>query len=271
MRGEDACKFICWSCAVALDAGHPKFMANLPPDLSVVIPCYRDAPHLRANVESVIRVLQGTRHSFEIILVNDASPDRDREIILELMTDFPEFLRMVDHPVNTGRGRAVTDGMLEARGKYTGFLDIDLEVAAHYIAPLVAQLEDGADVACAHRIYRTTFSLVHRAVLSMGYSRLVRAMLREDLADTEAGFKFFRRERILPVLSECKDPGWFWDTEIMVRAKLAGLRIAFLPVLFLRNPDKSSTVRIWHDSVTYWKRLMPFRREVEGLRRATRL
>jgi hypothetical protein len=57
-----------------------------------------------------------------------------------------------------------------------------------------------------------------------------------------------------------QDQGWFWDTEIMVRAHLAGLRIAELPALFARCTDKKSTVRIWRDSLDYFRKLRQFSR-----------
>lgn len=236
-------------------------------DLSVIIPCYRDAPHLRQNVAEVVRTLQQTRLSWELILVNDASPDRDLEVAREVIAEWPEeTIHLINHEHNTGRGRAVMDGMAVANGRHAGFLDIDLEVPAHYIPAMVRRLENGADVVCAHRIYKTKYGLLHRAIISGGYIALVRKMLGVDLHDTEAGYKFFRLDAIKPVLESCRDQGWFWDTEIMVRSQLAGLKMDFLPVLFLRNPDKSSTVKVVSDSITQWKRLVEFRAELKELR-----
>ena len=84
-------------------------------------------------------------------------------------------------------------------------------------------------------------------------------MLKNDMPDTEAGCKFFNRERILPVLASCEDQGWFWDTEIMLRSRMAGLKIEFPTVLFVRRPDKATTVRLIHDVIEYWRRLFKFR------------
>lgn len=229
-------------------------------DLSLILPCYKDAPHLRASVVEIVRVLESIRCSWEIIFVNDASPDRDREVIRELLAeDSSGRLRFIDHEKNTGRGEAVRDGFLAARGEFCGFIDIDLEVPAIYMLSMLLALQQGADVACAHRIYKLRLGILHRAVLSRGYSFLTRLLLRNNMPDTEAGYKFFRRERVLPVLATCEDPGWFWDTEIMLRCQMAGLKIAFPPTLFLRRADKASTVRIAHDVVEYWRRLLRFR------------
>ncbi len=235
------------------------------PLLSLVIPCYKDAPHLRANTSEIIHVLGAMKLSWEIIFVNDASPDDCREIIQQMIAeDSTGRLRLVDHQQNTGRGRAVHDGIMAATGRHCGFLDIDLEVAATYILPMVLALEAGADVACAWRVYKLRFLILHRALLSKGYSFISRKMLRNDMPDTEAGCKFFNRERILPVLATCEDQGWFWDTEIMLRSRMAGLKIEFPTVLFVRRPDKATTVRLIHDVIEYWRRLFKFRAAIRG-------
>ena len=240
-------------------------MSALPPLLSLVIPCYKDAPHLRANTDEIIRVLGAMNLSWEIIFVNDASPDECREIIQQMIAeDTSGRLRLDDHVQNTGRGRAVHDGIMVATGRYCGFLDIDLEVAATYILPMVLALEAGADVACAWRVYKLRFLILHRALLSRGYSFISRKMLKNDMPDTEAGCKFFNRERILPVLASCEDQGWFWDTEIMLRSRMAGLKIEFPTVLFVRRPDKATTVRLIHDVIEYWRRLFKFRSAIRS-------
>ncbi len=229
-------------------------------ELSLIIPCYKDAPHLRANTLEIIQVLETIHVDWEIIFVNDASPDNCLEIIQRMIAqDTTGRLRCVNHEQNTGRGRAVHDGILAAHGRFCGFLDIDLEVPAHYILPMLLALGHGADVACAQRVYKLRWRILHRAFLSRGYSMVSKWMLHSNLPDTEAGYKFFNRERILPVLDTCLDRGWFWDTEIMLRSQMAGLKIECPMVLFVRRPDKATTVRLVHDIIEYWRRLWQFR------------
>ena len=102
-----------------------------------------------------------------------------------------------------------------------------------------------------------------RYLMSRGYSFLVRRLLGVNLQDTETGFKFFRREKLLPILEQIRDPGWFWDTEFMVRALRKGLRIVEIPGAYLRRYDKTSTVRGLRDSAEYFLKLLSFRRELE--------
>jgi glycosyltransferase AglD len=236
----------------------------VPPDLSLVIACYNEEPLLETSVRETFRVLDGMRATSEVIFVDDRSGDRTREIIDTIIALHPgRALRKIEHSVNVGRGGTVADGIRAARGRYVGFLDIDLEVHARYIPSCLAALDEGYDVATALRIYKFTWRSVDRYILSTGYRALMRRLTRVSLQDTETGFKFFRRDRILPVLDQTEDTGWFWDTEIMVRAQRAGLRIVEIPALFIRRFDKRSSVNAIPDTIAYLKKLWRFRRELD--------
>ena len=71
---------------------------------------------------------------------------------------------------------------------------------------------------------------------------------------------------MLPLLDECQDPGWFWDTEIMALAKLSGLEVVEVPCLFLRRDDKRSTLRLLPATLDYLKKLAAFRRRLRSRR-----
>ncbi len=239
-----------------------------PIDLSLVLACYNEEGHFDDSVAEIIEVLENTRLSYEIIFVDDCSRDRTRNVIDDLVRENPKKpLRKIFHERNTGRGGAVSDGIRAAEGDVVGFLDIDLEVHAHYIPSFVLSILNGADVAMAHRVYKLHWLLLYRHILSRGYVWLVKTALGIPFEDTEAGYKFFRRERILPILEQTRDKGWFWDTEIIVRCLLAGYRIDEIPCLFIRRWEKQSTVRPIHDSLDYLAKLYRFQKEVRRLRR----
>ncbi len=232
-------------------------------DLSLVIACYNEEPILAESIREITSVLDATRYSYEVILVDDKSKDNTREIIKALVGQYKD-MRYIFHKRNTGRGGAVTDGILDARGTIVGFIDIDLETPAHYIPLMVQRVLNGADIATAWRIYKFHFHSLLRFITGKGYHELTRIMLKTRLKDTETGCKFFNREKILPILKQCRDQHWFWDTEIMVRAERAGLRIEEIPTLFSRRLDVQSTVKLWRDSYLYFKNLIRFRRELKN-------
>ncbi len=241
---------------------------NRPVDISIIIACYNERPVLSDSVARIVDIMNQTRYagSYELIFVDDVSKDGTVEIIQELISKYrPACLRLIRHSHNTGRGRAVMDGFEAAQGRIIGFLDIDLETPAHYIPLALLEIERGAEVVTAQRIYKFLWRTFYRQVLSMGYHKLVGAVLRLPLKDTEVGFKFFNRARALPVLLECKNPGWFWDTEVMTRSYYAGLKIVEIPTLFIKRYDKQSSVRLFHDSLEYFFKLRRFRLEARRL------
>jgi hypothetical protein len=117
-------------------------------------------------------------------------------------------------------------------------------------------------VATVRRIYAFQLRSLDRYFMSRGYSWLVRKLLGTALNDTETGYKFFRKQTLLPVLDEIHDPGWFWDTEFMIRAERRGLRVAEVSGAYVRRFDKTSTVSGLRDSVRYFGKLLQFRREL---------
>lgn len=236
------------------------------PDLSVVIACYQEEGHLRASVAELCATLASLGRRTELIFVEDASTDRTAAIVRELVAEAPDR-RAIFHERNVGRGGTVAEGFLAARGRMVGFLDIDLEVHCRWLAPVLAAIDAGADGATAFRSYATSFrpTFLVRQLLSKGYRWLFRRTFRVPFRDPETGFKFFVRERILPVLRQTQDRGWFWDSEILVLAHRAGLAIVEVPCRFERRADKKSTVRIVRDVWRYLRAMRAFRARLRQL------
>jgi glycosyltransferase AglD len=233
------------------------------PRLSVVVACYNEEEVLAKSFAEILEVLEDFGRPYEIVFVDDVSRDRTREILREIVATHPSApIQVILHDVNRGRGATVTDGFRAARGEIVGYLDVDLEVHARYIPSLVRAIEKGAEVATVRRIYAFQLHSLDRYFMSRGYSYLVRKLLGTALHDTETGYKFFRREALLPVLDEIHDPGWFWDTEFMIRAERRGLRVAEVPGAYVRRFDKTSTVSGLRDSARYFGKLLTFRREL---------
>lgn len=237
-------------------------------DLSVVIACYQEEGHLEDSVQQLCATLDQLGRRYELVFLEDKSRDRTAEIIRKIVAGKPHF-RAVYHDVNVGRGGTVTEGFRLAKGRIVGFLDIDLEVHCSFLPSVLAAIDAGADGATAFREYavgmRPTSILRH--VLSRGYRWLFRTMFAVPFRDPETGFKFFRRDKILPVVVQTRDKAWFWDSEIMVLAHQAGLKITEVPCRFVRRADKQSTVRIVRD---VWRYLVAIRAFKRRLRQAAR-
>ena len=230
------------------------------PYLSLVLACYNEAPHLESSFAEIRETLDQMKWPSEVIFVDDASRDKTREILASIVAAHPSLdLRVILHERNRGRGTTVTDGFRAARGKVAGYLDVDLEVHSRYVPSLVRAIEGGADIATVRRIYAFQVRSLDRYFMSRGYAFLVRRLLGLPFHDTETGYKFFRRDTVLPLLDEIEEGGWFWDTEFMARAHRRGLRVVEIPGAYVRREDKASTVRGLRDSARYFVQLVRFR------------
>ena len=235
----------------------------LRPEVSVVLACYNEEEVLEESFPEILGSLEELGRPFEIVFVDDHSRDRTREIIRSLADTHPDTpIQVLLHDRNQGRGATVTDGFRAALGTIVGYLDVDLEVHSRYIPSLVRTIARGADVATVRRIYAFQLRSLDRYLQSRGYSWLVQRLLHVPLHDTETGYKFFRRDRLLPVLDEIRDRGWFWDTEFMVRSLRHGLQIVEVPGAYIRRFDKTSKVSGLRDSLDYFLKLWAFRREL---------
>ncbi|MDD5423555.1 MAG: glycosyltransferase [Candidatus Omnitrophica bacterium] len=233
-------------------------------DVSIVIACYNDAPHLRANIGHIIDIMDLTRYSYEVIMVDDKSRDNSREMIDRIINERPErHLRKIFHERNMGRGRSVTDGFLEANGRMMGYIDIDLEIHARYIPSVLLEIEKGADFVIARRLFDLNYHSIVRFIVSKGYIRFSSIVLGMKRIDSESGFKFFNRETMLDTIKNVNDDHWFWDTEVVCRSRLADKKIVEVPALFIKLPHKPSTVKFSRDIIDYIKKLFSFRRELQ--------
>ena len=235
------------------------------PDLTVIVPLYQEGPTLHDSLVRLAACLAAHPRSWEIVLVDDGSRDGSRQVAEAWAEAYRRehptaVIRSAHHEGNRGRGAAVKTGLRAARGTVAGFLDIDLEVGERFIEPCVSAVEAGADVVVGEREYALQPRSWLRHLLSKGYAGLCRSVIHTSVRDTEAGFKWFRREALLPLLDRITDDGWFFDTEVVVRAERAGLVVTSVPVEFVRRFEKVSTVRPLRDSLVYLRRLFAFRR-----------
>lgn len=228
--------------------------------VSLILACFDDELSIQESTQKIIKILDSTRYDCELIFIDDASSDGSKKEISRIKSLYPSLkIQTIFHDKNVGRGGTVREGVLKAQGDIVGFLDIDLEVSENYLPAFIVAIESGADVAIGSRVYKIHLTSFHRHLGSVIYPFLVRKLLGLPFKDTEAGYKFFNRRKILPIAKKTKDNGWFWDTEIVARSFFAGLKIVEIPVLFIRRPEKKSSVKFFRDSWLQLIELLKFK------------
>lgn len=218
-------------------------------DISLILPCFNEAEHFDQSLSRIIAALDQTDYTYEIIFVEDKSIDKTKSLIKKALSKYPRHnLAVIFHERNFGRGRAVVDGFKKSQGKIIGYIDFDLEVGEWYLSKFIRTVEAGFDVVNAWRVYDFNIKSLMRWLASKGYVWLQKKLINLPFHDTEAGYKFFNRAKIIPLLKYCHNQGWFFDTEILALANKRNLKIQEIPVAFVRRSDKTSTVRLFRDS-----------------------
>ena len=164
--------------------------ATPTPSVSVVVPAYRSAASLRALVERLLAVLPERPAEFEIILVNDGSPDRCWALIADLARADPR-IRGIDLMRNFGQHNALLCGIRAARFDVIVTLDADLQHPPEEIPKLLAKLAEGFDV--VYGLPEKTRHGVRRDTASQLIRRLLKTM-HVETADIGNSFRAFRTE-----------------------------------------------------------------------------
>lgn len=118
------------------------------PGLSIVVPVYRSAGCVEALIAAIAAALRPTGLPYEVILVNDGSPDHSWAVIEELCHDHPEVVG-VDLRRNFGQDNAILTGLRLARGRAIAIMDDDLQHHPSDLPALLSKLDEGADVVYA--------------------------------------------------------------------------------------------------------------------------
>ena len=219
--------------------------------LDVVVPVYNEEAGLAPSVGRLLDHLDAMPWSFRVTIADNASTD-GTAVIARRLAHTHEAVRVV-HLAEKGRGRALKRVWMESDAEVLVYMDVDLSTDLNALLPLVAPLVSGhSDLAIGSRLRagsRVTRG-PKREVISRGYNLLVRQALRTRFSDAQCGFKAIRRDLAREVLPLVEDDAWFFDTELLVLAERAGLRIHEVPVDWVDDPDsRVDILRTAYDDV----------------------
>ena len=219
-------------------AGDPDAITVLPDptlDVSIVVPYYNPGDRLRTTVEHMVRVLDASGMTFEIIAVSDGSTDGS-PFTLE---GFPEsVVRRMEFARNIGKGHALRAGLGLGRGRYLGFIDADGDISPEFLAPFVSIMQtEEPDIIIGSK--RHPESSVHypplRRLYSWGYQHLIHLLFRLNVKDTQVGIKLVDRRVIADVLPLLRESRFALDLELLVLARRLGYtKIVEAPVRIRR-------------------------------------
>ncbi|GLZ37361.1 sugar translocase [Actinokineospora sp. NBRC 105648] len=217
----------------------PVATAGPAPVLDVVVPVHNEELDLEPCVRRLHEHLKTHfPYRFRITVADNASTDRTWAVAEGLAEELTG-VRAV-RLEQKGRGRALHTTWLGSDAEVLAYMDVDLSTDLAALSPLVAPLISGhSDVAIGSRLARGARVVrgPKRELISRCYNLILRGALAVRFSDAQCGFKAIRADVARTLLPHVADTGWFFDTELLVLAQRAGLRIHEVPVDWVDDPD----------------------------------
>jgi len=213
-------------------------------DSIVIIPTYNE----KENIERIIRKVFSLQQSFDVLIIEDNSPDGTANIVKKLMQEFPEKLFIEERKGKLGLGTAYIHGFkwaIKRNYAYVFEMDADFSHNPEDLSRLYdACANKGGDVAIGSR-YINGVNVVNwpmgRVLMSYFASIYVRFITRMKIMDTTAGFKCYRAEVLKAIdLDKIKFMGYAFQIEMKFTAWKLGFNVVEVPIIFTDRTEGSS-------------------------------
>ena len=209
------------------------------PVASIIIPIHNEESFLAGALMELRAGLETTGVAYELILCENGSTDKTRELASSLADAEPRTrLLTTDSP---DYGGAMKMGVLAARGPHIIVFDIDYS-SVDFMNEALALLED-CDVVLASKLAPETEDKrgPARRTITRGFSLVLKLLFNTKLSDTH-GMKAFRRKKIEPLVLQCRMSKDLFDTELILRAERNGLKIKEIPVIIEEKRAARSSI-----------------------------
>jgi dolichyl-phosphate beta-glucosyltransferase len=217
------------------------------PYLSVIIPAFNERERIEMTLRSIDTYLCSQAYSYELIVVDDGSSDGTTKFVQAIQPPI-SWLKVIQLPINIGKGGAVKEGMRVAKGEARLFMDADGSTPIEEVAKLLPHLSSGFEVIVSSRVImgarKNKSQSVPREILGWIYRQLVRHIVRIDVLDPQNGFKLFSQQSAENIFPSLRIYGWSFDVEVLVLAKKMGYKIKEVPIVWTN--DERSRVRLMH-------------------------
>jgi putative flippase GtrA len=212
--------------------------------VDIVIPVYNEERDLEACIRRLHRYTrEQLPYAVRISIADNASTDDTHLIAERLAAELPHVQSF--RLEQKGRGRALRSVWMQSPSPVLAYMDVDLSTDLAALGPLLAPLLSGhSDLAIGTRLAHGAHTRrgAKRDAISRCYNLILHTALGTHFSDAQCGFKALRRDVAELLLPLVKDNEWFFDTEMLVLAEQAGLRVAEVPVDWIDDPHSSVAV-----------------------------
>lgn len=210
--------------------------------LSIIIPAYNEEKRITKTLEEIDKYLTKQSYDYEIMVVSDGSKDRTGEVVKSL-TSRIKNLTLLDSKKNHGKGYAVRQGLLSAKGDFRLFTDADNSTSIDQVEKMWPEVKNGYDIIIGSRDVKGAVldppqPFLRNIILGEGFKlfrKIVIGLWRVE--DTQCGFKFFTKKAVEDIIPKCKIDRFAFDPEILVIGKKMGYKIKEVPVYWKNDLD----------------------------------
>lgn len=229
--------------------------------LTIVVPAYNEEKRLGATLKRMLAYFDEQGSPFEILVVDDGSTDGTASLV-ETISACRKEVRLISYKPNRGKGYAVRQGMLAGRGERLLLSDADLATPIEEVEKLMAQLNNGYDIAIGSRDVKGSELIKHQSWLretgGKTFNKMVQLIAVPGIHDTQCGFKLFTRSAAQDIFSRCTVDHFAFDVEVLYLAiRVLGYRVAETPIRWAHQ--EGSSVVFWRDAFRMAKTLFKIR------------
>ncbi|KAK1444021.1 dolichol-phosphate mannosyltransferase subunit 1 [Babesia gibsoni] len=216
-------------------------MGDVVRNLSVILASYNERDNLPFIVYMLIDTLRSLNVEYEILLVDDSSPDGTADVFRELQRLFPSVdLKLLSRPGKLGLGTAYIDGLKMTKHDFILIMDTDLSHHPKYIPEMVKLQRTGNfDIVSGTRYAKGGGACgwgVKRIFISKCANFLAHFLLRPSMSDLTGSFRLYRRSLFEKIMKNIQSRGYIFQMEIAVRAeKQFNARVAEVPIIFIER------------------------------------
>lgn len=219
--------------------------------ISVVIPAYKEASRLGASLERILAYLEERGGEYEVLVVDDGSPDATAEVAAGFADRGVRLLRLDE---NRGKGAALRAGVLASRGERVLLTDADLSTPIAELERLEPLLATHAVVIGSRSVAESNLVVrqpLYRELMGKTFNKLVWLLAVRGLADTQCGFKLLRGKVARELFADLTVDRFAYDVELLWLARRRGHRIAEVGVTWVNSPQsrvspvKDSLSMLW--------------------------
>jgi dolichyl-phosphate beta-glucosyltransferase len=213
-------------------------------DLSIIIPVFNEGHKIESDLDAALHFIKEQEITCEIIVVDDGSTDNSLNILKEHSEFNPGIINVLNYQPNRGKGYAVKQGILMARGDNIAYLDSGNCVPYSELMKGMALIGNKkADIAHGSRHLKQSKIVIprkwYRSFFSFIFTKFIKLNMHlpKYLTDTQCGLKLYRRDAAHFLYNQCQTEGFLFDIEIIIMATLKGYKIVEFPIVWTPDPD----------------------------------